>query len=762
MSPRKKKTNHSNEEHEESLTEFLGGEGAESDFSDAPHSELGLFGEIIEGSGSTTEDEAVEQAPEAVLPLDKSVQPRAQQEPYVVLARRYRPQTFQDIVGQEHVRDALCAAISRGEIGHAYLFSGPRGTGKTSTARILAKALNCQENGPRPDPCGKCASCRAITAGSSLDVIEIDAASNTGVDNIRDLRTGVVLAPFSRYKVYIVDEVHMLSMQAFNALLKTLEEPPPHVVFVLATTELHKVPETIVSRCQCFHFRRFTVSEIVRQLDRILEHELSRRQLSVAPGERQAILELIARNSEGGMRDAQVALDQILVLSKSEITLAAVQRFLGMANVSALDEFVRALGERRTEDLLLIVDELVQSGFDLERFVRDVAHYLRDLLILRAAPSREELIGAAPDRLMAMRQLSETLPMTFLFNLSRAFATLADQMKQMLHARFALEFEIIRLTKLDPVDDLKRLIDRLDGVTGKVSSPAHETRGRTFTSGGERSVVMPPTPCPTEKVDISGDAQRPNDKKVIEPAVASSGASGVTPERENLPHTPRTVETATTPISSPASAPASSSPGQLSGTEFYQKLVALVANENEALSRSLREAALVKLSEQAVVLAVNPANRFVYDHLNRGPNFKKICAAIEQLLGRPIPLRIEFSDLGDGGGAATEAIRPTQDAPNTSTPEQGAPPEKKHSVAGVVDPKSFGALEEAEDTDESLEAEPPIVDRERILESFREPLRGKALESYLERNGQAKKVVEEIRELFNVPDSNFGFKPNVT
>jgi len=335
-------------------------------------------------------------------------------------------------------------------------------------------------------------------------------------------------------------------------------------------------------------------------------------------------------------------------------------------------------------------------------------------------------------------------------------------MKQMLHARFALEFEIIRLTKLDPVDDLKRLIDRLDGVTGKVSSPAPETRGRTFTSGGERSVVTPPSPSPPEKTELSRDVLRPSDKQVVDPAVASSGATGVTGERENVPHTPRPVETATPAISSPATAPASLSPGQLSGTEFYQKLVALVANENEALSRSLREAALVKLSEQAVVLAVNPANRFVYDHLNRGPNFKKICAAIEQLLGRPIPLRIEFSDLGDGGGAATEAIKRIEEAPSKTAADQGAPPEKKHSVAGVVDPKSFGALEEAEDTDESLEAEPPIVDREKILESFREPLRGKALESYLERNGQAKKVVEEIRELFNVPDSNFGFKPNVT
>ena len=387
---------------------------------------------------------------------------------YVVLARRYRPQTFDEIVAQEQVQSALCGAIAGGQVAHSYLFSGPRGTGKTSTARILAKALNCQNGGPRPDPCGKCESCRSITAGSSLDVIEIDAASNTGVDNIRDLRTGVALAPFSRFKVYIVDEVHMLSMQAFNALLKTLEEPPPQVVFVLATTELHKVPETIVSRCQSYAFRRFTVPEIAKQLGRIFDIEVGRRGLTVVPEEREGILDLLARNAEGGMRDAQVALDQVLVLSREKVEFDTVRRFLGSVRIDVLDRFVRGLHGRQTEELLCLVDELVNSGQDLERFVKNFAEEVRDLLIARTAPRKPELLNVSSDRHLALQELAGSLPVPFLLNVAAAFVKLADEMKMSTQSRFLLEYTVIRLTLVDPVEDVASIVTHLQELERKI------------------------------------------------------------------------------------------------------------------------------------------------------------------------------------------------------------------------------------------------------------------------------------------------------
>ena len=302
---------------------------------------------------------------------------------YIALYRKWRPKTFADLVGQEHVSKTLSQAIVSGRIGHAYLFAGPRGTGKTSTAKILAMALNC-EHGPTPEPCGTCDNCRKITNGSSMDVFEIDAASNRGIDEIRGLRETVKFAPAEgRYKVYIIDEVHMLTAEAFNALLKTLEEPPAHVVFILATTEAHKVPATIQSRCQRYDFRRITVSEIKGRLRTICD--------AMQTEAADDALELIALQADGGLRDALSILDQCISLADGPVTAALVQEMLGLVGHSWIYRMTDAIAAHDAQSVLNIIAELLAGGKDLKQMMAELALHLRSLMIYQAAGTVEGL-----------------------------------------------------------------------------------------------------------------------------------------------------------------------------------------------------------------------------------------------------------------------------------------------------------------------------------------------------------------------------------
>lgn len=301
---------------------------------------------------------------------------------YVALYRQWRPQDFDALVGQKAVKTTLKNALASGKIAHAYLFSGPRGTGKTSMARILAKALNC-EQGPTAEPCGQCSNCQRIVQGTSLDVIEIDAASNTSVDNIRDLREQVAFTPAeSRYKVYIIDEVHMLSTGAFNALLKTLEEPPAHAVFILATTDPQKVPATIQSRCQRFEFRRVTVDEIAEHLAMVATG-------SGIEADADA-LRLIAIQAEGGMRDALSLLDQCGVMAK-RVTVATVREVLGIVGREALHELTEAIGRRQLPQALATLNLLLAQGKDVKQVLTELIEYLRALVLYLAVPDYEEI-----------------------------------------------------------------------------------------------------------------------------------------------------------------------------------------------------------------------------------------------------------------------------------------------------------------------------------------------------------------------------------
>ncbi len=319
---------------------------------------------------------------------------------YVALYRKWRPQGFDSLVGQEAVRTALTNALETGRIAHAYLFAGPRGTGKTSTAKILAKAVNC-EHGPTPNPCNKCQNCVRINDGTSMDVFEIDAASNRGIDEIRDLREKVAFAPVNgRYKVYIIDEVHMLTTEAFNALLKTLEEPPPHVIFILATTEPHKIPATIHSRCQRFDFKRVTDSDIVKRLREVADGS------GIAADD--DALQLIAVQADGGMRDALSLLDQCGVMAE-RVSAETVRSVLGIVGREALRELVKAVGEGNVPKTLELLEALLAGGKDVKQIITELAEYLRAVLLYKASPDyREIYLTDTKEAIAAMEGLFST------------------------------------------------------------------------------------------------------------------------------------------------------------------------------------------------------------------------------------------------------------------------------------------------------------------------------------------------------------------
>ena len=309
---------------------------------------------------------------------------------YQVTATRRRPQRFEDLLGQEFVAATLQKSIEAGKIAHAYLFSGPRGCGKTSSARILAKVLNCAE-GPRPTPCGHCTSCEEITAGSCLDVIEIDGASNTSVNDVRQIKDEILFPPNSnRYKIYIIDEVHMLSTSAFNALLKTIEEPPPYVVFIFATTEIHKVPATIKSRCQQFNFKLVSIE--------ILKQALADAAAELGISADDEALYWIAREATGSVRDAYTLFDQVAAFSDGHITFEKIHEKLGLTGVDSINKLVSACVAKNGQEALSILDGILQGGISVEQVVSDCADYFRSLLLVKHGITKEALIGQRADR----------------------------------------------------------------------------------------------------------------------------------------------------------------------------------------------------------------------------------------------------------------------------------------------------------------------------------------------------------------------------
>ena len=438
---------------------------------------------------------------------------------YEVTATRKRPQNFAELVGQEFVAATLGSSLRQGRIAHAYLFAGPRGVGKTSVARILARALNC-EKGPTETPCGVCSSCREIARGSSLDVIEIDGASNTSVNDVREIRDEVLFAPNAgRFKVYIIDEVHMLSNSAFNALLKTIEEPPPYIVFIFATTEVHKVPATIRSRCQQYNFRLISTGEIKEKL-----REASK-ELGVEAEERALIW--IAKEATGSLRDAYTLLDQVVSFSEGAITFERIREKLGVLGIDELNEFARLLRTGGAGKVLERMDSILAGGVSIEQFVANLAEYFRNLLFLKSGITRDTLLGYAAEDFD--KEVRESLSAEQIEKAIELLLALYRNIRFSLNQRFELELLLSRLARLDGMID-----------PAEVRAALREMRGELLAVSGGTTAA----PSVQEKTSHEEPPVDPGQalKKIVEtlrrekPALASAldKVSAVTLEGDEL------------------------------------------------------------------------------------------------------------------------------------------------------------------------------------------------------------------------------------
>ncbi len=527
---------------------------------------------------------------------------------YTVIARRYRPQLFESLIGQEHVAQALMNAIATDRVGHAYLFTGARGVGKTSTARILAKALNCQTNGPSPTPCNACDICRSIGSGDDVDVLEIDGASNRGIDEIRQLRQNVNVRPSrARFKVYIIDEVHMLTREAFNALLKTLEEPPSHVKFIFCTTEPAKVPVTILSRCQRFDFAGIRWESIAECLQKIVDAE------GVA-AEPEA-LQLLARRATGSMRDGQSLLEQLLAFTPERITVADVHAMLGSADEERLARLVEHLGQREPGKALDELRTAVDEGVDVSQLLEQLFGYFRDCMVALADCPAETFLCASPGSQEEVRRAADRFGLQTVLAAMQILDQALGRLRFSTQGRMLAELALVRIASLEDLDEVSALIARLEvsGPSGQAAPPG--------TSGPARRKVRP------------------------EPRQAPPSA-GTTPTGEE-----RVLQQASTVVSlTPENA-----------AEVWNQALARVSGLGARHARDYADVAIP--APNRLVIRFKPAYTLSKSICERPDQVAKFEKALVELTGEPV--RVEFALLEDESdqaqpGAPERAVSPQQ------------------------------------------------------------------------------------------------------
>jgi DNA polymerase-3 subunit gamma/tau len=571
-------------------------------------------------------------------------------------------------VGQEAVVRTLRRAIETDRVSHAYLFSGPRGTGKTSTAKVLAMGLNC-EKGPTAEPDGTCESCRAIVGNSSLDVLEMDAASNRGIDEIRDLRDKVNLAPASgRVKVYIIDEVHMLTAEAFNALLKMLEEPPEHVVFVLATTEKHKVLPTIISRCQSFDFRRPGIETLTEKLAEISKAE----GIEVEP----EALTVIAREGRGSFRDAEGLLDQLSSFSEGSITASMVRELLGGVGPEALVEVTYALSERKAADALLVVDRLSNEGKDLGQFVVELLAHLRNLMLLPHAPE-VALAGVGPEERAPLEKQADAVPTAEVVRLVDALGDALSRVRRGGDPKLELELSFLKLTRDYTEPDLTAILSRL------------ETLERAVEDGNLKS----PPATMANAAEAPREASRPVEREPEQDVSEPEGPSREVPAREEADG------------------------GTESGIDVASQWVGIMGElkrRRQALTAAVYGEARVEGFDGHVLRLVYPEEQSFHVGMARErAHTEKLCSVLEERLGSRPRLEVRAA----GGELAAPVVEEPPPAPEPRSDLEEAPPETgSPNGSSTPDAQNHGPGPQAKAEDGVIQNEREVFEIARELE----------------------------------------------
>ncbi len=598
---------------------------------------------------------------------------------YQVIARKWRPQSFEEVTGQEHITRTLRNAVEHERLHHAYLFSGARGVGKTTTARLLAKALNCHKfQQPTPTPCAvsdptACASCKEIAEGRSIDVQEIDAASNTGVDNVREAIIGsVAISPArDRYKVFIIDEVHMLSTNAFNALLKTLEEPPSRVVFIMATTESHKLPDTILSRCQQFEFRTIATAKIAERLRLIADAE----QIKISDD----ALREIARAGEGSMRDAQSAFDQVISFSGPEIKADDVEAALGIAGAEMLARVMHGIGDAKPAAALAVVDDLVMRGHDLRNFCRDLLAHLRDLLVVKVSGEMAGFLESSGTDRRELVQQSAAFSESDLIRFFHSLSDTENSLRTAAHPRYQLEVGLVKLIEMRRLAPLGQLIERLDALEESLRTGKALAQGRTpptaatATGGSGGSPVK--SGSKSSKLSGAAAAPRTDDEgKANGNADASTQASmaadeapfgGVGGSRSNASSTVLSLvppastqpadESAPMPLSTPQSTPAqveshAQAPVAAASGSIIEKIKAeLEKRRRMFLATALNAAHKAVIESNELCVEFAPEAKHLRDTLAKPESMKFLREVCRELLGHDIGVRISITERGATG-----------------------------------------------------------------------------------------------------------------